>query len=93
MLGLKQDETSNNLKIIRSLFPQDHFSDSCWIWSCVFSSLRENIMEFSLEKSASCGRHSNRRIDNGSAVPSGSVARCAGGPPALTAVPSRVGSY
>lgn len=62
MLGLKQDETSNNLKIIRSLFPQDHFSDSCWIWSCVFSSLRENIMEFSLEKSASCGRHSNRRM-------------------------------
>ena len=49
MLGLKQDETSNNLKIIRSLFPQDHFSDSCWICSCVFSSLRENIMEFSLE--------------------------------------------
>ena len=46
MLGLKQDETSNNLKIIRSLFPQDHFSDSCWIWSCVFSSLRETSWNF-----------------------------------------------
>ena len=48
-------------------------------------------MEFSLEKSASCGRHSNRRIDNGSAVPSGSETLCRR-PPALTAVPSRVGS-
>lgn len=40
MLGLKQDETSNNLKIIRSLFPQDHFSASCWI-GVVFSHLWE----------------------------------------------------